>query len=160
MKILMVGTGYVGLVSGLCFAEFGFDTTCVDKNISRLEKIKTGKSPFYEPGINDLLNKHLNSTKLLKLSSNLVEESKIADVIFITVGTPSRRLVDDADLSAVFEVAKDIANNIKDYSVIVTKSTVPVGTTRSPKQHECSQNGLLGLFGLLGLLGVLGLFGI
>ena len=135
MKILMVGTGYVGLVSGLCFAEFGFDTTCVDKNISRLEKIKTGKSPFYEPGINDLLNKHLNSTKLLKLSSNLVEESKIADVIFITVGTPSRRLVDDADLSAVFEVAKDIANNIKDYSVIVTKSTVPVGTTRKIKKE-------------------------
>ena len=133
MKILMVGTGYVGLVSGLCFAEFGFETVCIDKDRNRLQNIKEGKSPFFEPGLDDLLNKHINSTKLLKLSSNLPKEVKNAEVIFITVGTPSRRLVDDADLSSVYDVVREIAANIDSYSVIVTKSTVPVGTTNKIK---------------------------
>ena len=133
MKILMIGTGYVGLISGLCFAEFGFETVCIDKDKNRLQNIKEGKSPFYEPGLDDLLSKHINSTKLLKLSSNLPKEVKEAKVIFITVGTPSRRLADEADLSSVYDVIREIADNIDSYSVIVTKSTVPVGTTNKIK---------------------------
>ena len=134
MKIIMVGTGYVGLVSGLCFAEFGFETVCVDKNQSRLTSIQEGKCPFYEPGLDDLLNKHIKSKRFLRFSTNLSEEVNKADVIFITVGTPSRRLVNEADLDSVYDVATVIANNINKYSVIVTKSTVPVGTTRKIKE--------------------------
>ena len=134
MKIVMVGTGYVGLVSGLCFAEFGYETVCIDKNQSRLNSIISGKSPFYEPGLDDLLDKHINSTKRLTLSSDLAKEIKKADVIFITVGTPSRRLDNEADLSSIFSVVKEIAINISKYSVVVTKSTVPVGTTRKIKE--------------------------
>ena len=134
MKIVMVGTGYVGLVSGLCFAEFGYETVCVDKNQSRLNSIREGKNPFYEPGLDDLLDKHINSTKRLTLSSDLAKEVKKANVIFITVGTPSRRLEDEADLSSIIDVAREIAVNISNYSVIVTKSTVPVGTTRKIKE--------------------------
>ncbi len=134
MKIVMVGSGYVGLVSGLCFAEFSYETVCVDTDKSRLKSIGECKSPFYEPGLDDLLDKHINSTKRLTLSSDLSKEVKTADVIFITVGTPSRRLDDEADLSAIFDVAKEIAINISNYSVVVTKSTVPVGTTRKIKE--------------------------
>ena len=97
MKIVMVGSGYVGLVSGLCFAEFGYETACVDTDQARLKSISECKSPFYEPGLDALLKKHVDSTKLLTLSSNLADEVKKADVIFITVGTPSRRLEDEAD---------------------------------------------------------------
>ena len=134
MKIVMVGTGYVGLVSGLCFAEFGYEIVCIDNNQSRLKNISEGKSPFYEPGLDDLLDKHINSTKRLTLSSDLAKEVKKANVIFITVGTPSRRLEDEADLSSIIDVAREIAVNISNYSVIVTKSTVPVGTTRKIKE--------------------------
>ena len=134
MKIVMVGSGYVGLVSGLCFAEFGYETACVDTDQARLKSISECKSPFYEPGLDALLKKHVYSTKLLTLSSNLADEVKKADVIFITVGTPSRRLEDEADLSSIYNVAKEIAVNISKYSVVVTKSTVPVGTTRKIKE--------------------------
>ena len=130
----MVGSGYVGLVSGLCFAEFGFETVCIDTDLLRLKNIAEGVSPFYEPGLDDLLNKHVHITKRLTLSSELAKEVKKADVIFITVGTPSRRLEGEADLSSIFNVAKEIAINISKYSVIVTKSTVPVGTTRKIKK--------------------------
>ena len=133
MKIVMVGSGYVGLVSGICFAEFGFETVCVDKDQSRLNSIRKGICPFFEPGIEELLIKHLNSTKHLTLSSDLASAVQQADIIFITVGTPTRRLENEADLSAVFDVAKEISSNIKDYSIVVTKSTVPVGTTKKIK---------------------------
>ncbi len=134
MKIIMVGTGYVGLVSGLCFSEFGYETICVDKDQSRLNNLMKGKSPFYEPGLEDLLNKHINNTKLMKFSTSLSKEIDKADVIFITVGTPSRRLEDEADLTSVYDVAEEVSKHIKKYSVIVTKSTVPVGTTRKIKE--------------------------
>ena len=134
MKILIVGTGYVGLVSGLCFAEFGFETLCVDKDQSRLNSISKGVCPFFEPGLDDLLVKHLNSTKRFSLSNNLSESLKEANVVFITVGTPTKRLENEADLNAVYEVAKEISENIVNYCVIVTKSTVPVGTTRKIKE--------------------------
>ena len=134
MKLVLVGTGYVGLVSGSCFAEFGYEVTCVDKDKSRILELKKGKCPFFEPGIEELLSKHRDQTKLLSFTSSLHEAMEGADIIFITVGTPSKRLEEDADLSAVWNVAKDIANNIKKYTLVVTKSTVPVGTTQEIKK--------------------------
>ena len=130
MKLVIVGTGYVGLVSGLCFAEFGFETTCVDKDNVRIDNLKKGICPFFEPGLDILLNKHLEKTKLFSLSSSLCESMVEADIIFITVGTPTKRLEDEADLTAIYNVADEIANNINKYCLVVTKSTVPVGTTR------------------------------
>lgn len=130
MKLVVVGTGYVGLVSGLCFAEFGFETICVDKDLNRIEDLKKGKCPFYEPGLENLLKKHINFTKLLSFNPSLSDSMNNAEVVFITVGTPSKRLEDEADLSFVYKVAEEIALNIKNYCVVVTKSTVPVGTTR------------------------------
>ena len=134
MKLVVIGTGYVGLVSGLCFAEFGFETICIDKDKDKLDKLKKGKSSFFEPGLEELLLKHINSTKRFSLSNNLSESLKDANVVFITVGTPSKRLENEADLSAVYEIAKEISKNINNYCVIVTKSTVPVGTTRKIKE--------------------------
>ena len=133
MKLVVIGTGYVGLVSGLCFAEFGFETICVDKNVNKLKKLNDCQSHFYEPGLDELLSKHLNLTKRFSLSQSIEKSVKNADVIFITVGTPSKKLENDSDLSSVFEVAEEISKNINKYSVIVTKSTVPVGTTRKIK---------------------------
>ena len=134
MKLVIVGTGYVGLVSGACFAEFGYETICIDKDTKRIQKLKLGKCPFYEPGMDNLLSKHLNETKLLSFSLSLSESIKDADLVFITVGTPSRRLNDNADLSYVWSVADEIAKNIKKYCVVVTKSTVPVGTSKEIKR--------------------------
>ena len=130
MKLVIVGTGYVGLVSGLCFAEFGYETVCVDKDEKRIETLKNGECPFYEPGLQDLLTKHTKNTKLLSLTSSIGDAMKGARIVFITVGTPTKRLEDEADLSYVYKVAEEIAVNIKDYCLVVTKSTVPVGTTR------------------------------
>ena len=131
MKLVIVGAGYVGLVSGLCFAEFGFETVCVDKDATRIDSLKKGKCPFYEPGLENLLVKHLKETKLLSLSISLSDAMKNADIVFITVGTPTKRLEEEANLTAVYNVAQEIADNIKKYCIIVTKSTVPVGTTKA-----------------------------
>ena len=134
MKLVMVGTGYVGLVSGACFAEFGFETVCVDKDKSRIEKIEKGNCPFFESGMDDLLIKHLQKTKLLSFTTSLSEAMQNANIVFITVGTPFRRIEDEADLTAVWDVSHEIAKNIKNYCVIVIKSTVPVGTTQKIKK--------------------------
>ena len=134
MNLTIVGTGYVGLVTGACFAEFGYSVTCVDKDIKRLEMLKSGKCPFFEPGMDDLLDKHINKTNLISFESNIKDNLDNTDVIFITVGTPTRRLEDEADLSFVWQVAEEIADNIKKYCLVVTKSTVPVGTTREVKK--------------------------
>ena len=134
MKLVIVGTGYVGLISGLCFAEFGFQTVCVDKDIDRIDSLKKVLCPFYEPGLENLLNKHLNKTKFLSLDTSLSEAMLGADIIFITVGTPTKRLEDKADLTAVYKVAEELASNIKNYCLVVMKSTVPVGTTREIKK--------------------------
>jgi len=134
MKLVMVGTGYVGLVSGACFAEFGFETVCVDKDKSRIEKIEKGNCPFFEPSMDDLLIKHSQKTKLLSFTTSLAEAMQNANIVFITVGTPSRRIEDEADLTAVWDVSHEIAKNIKSYCVIVIKSTVPVGTTKKIKK--------------------------
>ena len=134
MKLVMVGAGYVGLVSGACFAEFGFETVCVDKGKSRIEKIEKGSCPFFEPGMDDLLIKHTQKTKLLSFTTSLADAMQNANIVFITVGTPSRRIEDEADLSAIWDVSHELAKNIKNYCVIVTKSTVPVGTTKKIKK--------------------------
>ena len=139
MKLVVIGTGYVGLISGLCFAEFGFETICVDTDNDKLDKLKKGRPPFFEPGLDELPLKHIKSTKRFSLSNNLRASLKDANVVFITVGTPTRRLEDEADLTAVYKVAEEIAENIQNYCVIVTKSTVPVGTTREVKKIVSSK---------------------
>ncbi len=134
MNLAIVGTGYVGLVSGACFAEFGYKTVCIDKDLDRVNSLQSGKCPFFEPGMDSLLSKHLKKTGLLSFSSSLADSISNADVVFITVGTPSRRLDDEADLSYVWSVANEIGKNIKKYCVVVTKSTVPVGTSKEIKK--------------------------
>jgi len=134
MKLAIMGTGYVGLITGACFAEFGYQTVCVDKDSNRVNELNDSKCPFYEPGIEDLLDKHLNKTKLLTFSNSLAESVKDSDIIFITVGTPSKRLDGEADLSYVWNVAEEISEHISKYCIIVTKSTVPVGTTKEVKK--------------------------
>ena len=134
MNLTIIGTGYVGLVTGACFAEFGYSVTCVDKDNKRLEMLKSGKCPFFEPGMDELLDKHINKTKLISFASTIKNNLENTDIIFITVGTPTRRLEDEADLSFVWQVAEEIADNINNYCLVVTKSTVPVGTTREVKK--------------------------
>ena len=132
MKVVMVGTGYVGLVSGACFSEFGAKVTCVDKDIDKIESLNQGHIPIYEPGLDEIVKRNLASRRLVFTSdlSNAVQE---ADLIFIAVGTPSRRGDGHADLKYVYSAAEEIANNINGYTVIVNKSTVPVGTAKKVK---------------------------
>ena len=135
MKIVFVGTGYVGLVSGVCFSEFGFTVTCVDKDKSKIELLKSGKSPIYEPGLETLMQSNVKAGRLF-FSDNLEDALKDAAVVFIAVGTPSR--YDDsygyADLSYVFAAAEEIAKLSNKYILVVTKSTVPSGTGRKIAQ--------------------------
>ena len=133
MKLAIIGTGYVGLITGACFAEFGYQTVCIDKDEKRVKELNNSKCPFFEPGVEALLNKHLNKTKLLSFSNSLSQSINDADIIFITVGTPSKRIEGEADLSFVWDVAEEISKNINKYCIVVTKSTVPVGTTKQVK---------------------------
>ena len=127
MKITIVGTGYVGLVSGTCFAEFGVNVVCVDKDKEKIEKLKKGIIPIFEPGLKELVKKNIEEKRLF-FKTNLSESLNGSEAIFIAVGTPSRRGDGHADLSYVYSAAKEIAKNLKSYAVIVNKSTVPIGT--------------------------------
>ena len=127
MQIAMIGTGYVGLVSGACFSEFGFSVTCVDKNENKISQLKSNKMPIYEPGLDVLVKKNQDAGRL-SFTTDLNRTVADADVVFIAVGTPTRRGDGHADLSYVFDAAEEIAEYISGYTVIVTKSTVPVGT--------------------------------
>ncbi len=127
MKLCMIGTGYVGLVSGVCFSDLGNDVICVDKDEYKIEKLKKGIIPIYEPGLSELVKKNYNS-KRLSFSTNLSESVKKSQVIFICVGTPPKKNSNAADLSQIYNVAKEISNNIKSPKIIVNKSTVPVTT--------------------------------
>ena len=127
MNITMLGTGYVGLVSGTCFSEFGFDVCCVDKDKDKINNLKNDIIPIYEPGLQNLVKKNKNSGRL-SFSNNIDQNIKKADIVFIAVGTPSRRGDGHADLTYVYEAAEKIAKNLDGYTVIVNKSTVPVGT--------------------------------
>ena len=123
----MIGTGYVGLVSGACFSEFGFNVTCVDKNENKISQLKSNKMPIYEPGLDVLVKKNQDAGRL-SFTTDLNRTVADADVVFIAVGTPTRRGDGHADLSYVFDAAEEIAECMSGYTVIVTKSTVPVGT--------------------------------
>ena len=127
MNITILGTGYVGLVSGTCFSEFGFDVCCVDKDKDKINNLKNDIIPIYEPGLQNLVKKNKNTGRL-SFSNDIDQNIKKADIVFIAVGTPSRRGDGHADLTYVYEAAEKIAKNLNGYTVIVNKSTVPVGT--------------------------------
>ena len=127
MKLCIVGTGYVGLVSGVCFSDLGNDVICVDKDLNKIENLKKGISPIYEPGLEELVKKNYKNGRL-KFSTNLKDSVTKSDIIFICVGTPTKKIGNAADLSQVYNVAKEIRNSISKFKIIITKSTVPVTT--------------------------------
>ncbi|MCW1917274.1 UDP-glucose/GDP-mannose dehydrogenase family protein [Rhodobacter sp. KR11] len=129
MKIAMIGTGYVGLVSGVCFSDFGHEVVCVDKNPEKIAKLQAGQVPIYEPGLEALMAKNVTAGRL-SFTLNLAEAVAGADAVFIAVGTPTRRGDGHADLTFVMAAAAEIATAMTQYTVVVTKSTVPVGTNR------------------------------
>ena len=127
MHVTMIGTGYVGLVSGACFADFGHTVTCIDKDASKIERLRAGGIPIYEPGLDVLVAKNVQAGRLF-FDTDAAEAVKKADAVFIAVGTPSRRGDGHADMSYVHAAAEEIAGLLDGFTVIVTKSTVPVGT--------------------------------
>jgi len=129
MKIAMIGAGYVGLVSGACFSEFGVTVTCVDKDVEKIARLRAGEIPIFEPGLDDLVARNAQAGRLA-FASDLPAAVAGADAVFIAVGTPSRRGDGHADLTYVYAAAREIAHALTGYAVVVTKSTVPVGTGR------------------------------
>jgi UDPglucose 6-dehydrogenase len=127
MRVAMIGTGYVGLVSGACFADFGHEVTCVDKDTGKIAALTRGEVPIYEPGLNELVVANARAGRL-KFTENLAGAVKAADAVFIAVGTPSRRGDGHADLTFVYHAAREIAAAVDGFTVVITKSTVPVGT--------------------------------
>ena len=127
MKLCMIGTGYVGLVSGACFSDLGNNVICVDRDLNKIENLKKGIIPIYEPGLDELILKNYKN-KRLKFSTNLKDSISKSDIIFICVGTPSKKSGNAADLSQIYNVAKEIRKSISKYKIIITKSTVPVTT--------------------------------
>ena len=127
MKLCMIGTGYVGLVSGVCFSDLGNDVICVDKDLKKINNLKKGIVPIYEPGLEELVLKNYKN-KRLNFSTNLKESVKKSDIVFICVGTPTKKKSNSADLSQVYAAAKEISKSIKKFKIIINKSTVPVTT--------------------------------
>lgn len=129
MNVVMIGTGYVGLVSGACFAEFGAQVICVDVDQAKIERLIAGQMPIFEPGLEDLVARNASAGRLA-FTTDLAAAVAVADLVFIAVGTPSRRGDGHADVSYVYAAAKEIARHLRGYTVVVDKSTVPVGTAR------------------------------
>jgi len=127
MRVAMIGTGYVGLVSGACFADFGHVVTCIDKDAGKIERLKAGGIPIYEPGLDKLVADNVRAGRLF-FSTEAADAVRAADAVFIAVGTPSRRGEGHADLSYVYAAAEEVAREVEGFTLIVTKSTVPVGT--------------------------------
>jgi len=127
MRVTMIGTGYVGLVSGACFADFGHDVVCVDKDPSKIDRLNNGEIPIFEPGLDQLVAESVKAGRL-SFALDGSEAIRQADIVFIAVGTPTRRGDGHADLSYVYAAAEEVASLIEGFTVIVTKSTVPVGT--------------------------------
>src|SRR5438046_7547622 len=127
MRIAMIGTGYVGLVSGACFADFGHQCTCVDKDGDKIAALLRGEIPIFEPGLDALVASNVKARRL-DFTTDLIAPVAEADAVFIAVGTPSRRGDGHADLSYVYAAAREIATALSGFTVVVTKSTVPVGT--------------------------------
>ena len=143
MKIAVIGTGYVGLVTGTCFAEVGIDVTCVDIDVNKIENLKKGILPIFEPGLEEMVVRNHKEGRL-NFSSDLAESIKDCDVAFIAVGTPPGE-DGSADLKYVLAVAAGIGQHMNDYGVVVTKSTVPVGTAKKVKlavRQELDKRGL------------------
>lgn len=133
MKIAMIGTGYVGLVSGICFSDFGHNVVCVDKMPEKIAMLESGEVPIYEPGLDALMEKNVAAGRL-SFTTDIAAAVNGADAVFIAVGTPTRRGDGHADLTYVMAAAEEVARALTGYTVIVTKSTVPVGTNRKVKQ--------------------------
>jgi UDPglucose 6-dehydrogenase len=129
LNICMIGAGYVGLVSAACFSEFGWDVTCVDKIPERIDALKRGQVPIFEPGLEDLIERNAKAGRL-KFTTDLAAAASVADLVFLAVGTPMRRGDGYADLSFVHAAVDEIAPHLKGFTVVTTKSTVPVGTSR------------------------------
>ena len=127
MKLCMIGTGYVGLVSGVCFSDLGNTVYCVDKDIDKINLLNKGLIPIYEPGLEEILKKNYKQKRLF-FTSNLKKAVQNSDIIFICVGTPTKKNSNSADLKYVFKVANELKKLISKYKVIVTKSTVPIAT--------------------------------
>lgn len=127
MQVAMIGTGYVGLVSGACFADFGHQVTCIDKDAGKIERLRQGGIPIFEPGLEGLVARNVTAGRLF-FDTEAAEAVRSADAVFIAVGTPSRRGDGHADLSYVYAAAEEIADLMEGFTVVVTKSTVPVGT--------------------------------
>ena len=127
MKIAMIGTGYVGLVSGVCLSDFGHDVICVDKDAGKIARLQKGEIPIYEPGLDDLVARNVGGGRL-SFTTDLTDAVNEADAVFIAVGTPTRRGDGHADLTYVYAAAEEIAAALDGYTIVVTKSTVPVGT--------------------------------
>lgn len=123
----MIGSGYVGLVSGACLADFGHEVTCIDKDHRKIDALKAGQIPIFEPGLDALVATNVAAGRL-SFTTDLADPVADAEVVFIAVGTPSRRGDGHADLSYVYAAAREIAHSVKGFTVVVTKSTVPVGT--------------------------------
>ncbi|HLJ63031.1 MAG TPA: UDP-glucose/GDP-mannose dehydrogenase family protein [Stellaceae bacterium] len=145
MRIAVIGTGYVGLVSGACFSEFGVSVTCVDKDAGKIERLKQGRMPIYEPGLEQIVASNVAAGRL-SFTTDLKSAVGGAEAVFIAVGTPSRRGDGHADLTYVFEAAREVAAALTGYAVIVTKSTVPVGTGRKVAQILRETRGSSGSF--------------
>ena len=139
MRIAMIGTGYVGLVSGVCFSDFGHDVICVDKAQAKIEMLQAGQVPIYEPGLEALMAKNVAAGRL-SFTTDLAAAVDGADAVFIAVGTPTRRGSGHADLTYVMAAAQEIAEALTGYTVVVTKSTVPLGTNRQVKQTILKAN--------------------
>lgn len=142
MKVAVIGTGYVGLVSGVCFSEFGFEVVCVDNNSQKIDTLNNGGMPIYEPGLEKLLKKNINAGRL-SFATDTKQAVSDSDIVFIAVGTPSKE-DGSANLDYVYAAAEEISQSIKDNAVLVVKSTVPVGTTSQVKKiladHNCKAN--------------------
>jgi len=139
MRIAMIGTGYVGLVSGVCFSDFGHDVICVDMAEAKIQMLQDGKVPIYEPGLDVLMAKNVAAGRL-SFTTDLANAVKGADAVFIAVGTPTRRGDGHADLTYVMAAAEEIAHAMDGYTVVVTKSTVPVGTNRKVQEVVAAAN--------------------
>ena len=127
MQISFVGTGYVGLVSGACFADLGNTVYCVDKNKDKIDILNSGKIPIYEPGLSEIVRKNFLANRL-KFTLDFAKAVKLSDIIFICVGTPTSKKNKSANLQFVYDAAKEIRKNINKFKIIITKSTVPVTT--------------------------------
>ena len=139
MNVVMIGSGYVGLVSGACFAEFGANVTCLDVDEAKIESLQAGKIPIYEPGLDELVARNVAAGRL-QFTTGYDPVVGEADLVFIAVGTPTRRGDGHADLVYVYEAAKQIARHLSGYTVIVDKSTVPVGTARQVERLIGEEN--------------------